>query len=162
MRHVSRLDQELADALGTTQAVRAAVAAARARVDGGGKLQRSLEELDGELADLQEQVNAFVVEDRGKRGTLTRRSRLRRDAESALGDEADGLDALQLLAGEAAHALAQWKVVKPLAKASGGKAERALVKRALPLAEAHLELALRACGKLAKREAKALAAAGEG
>lgn len=160
MTETTRLELELADALGLTQAVRAAAADAAAHVSGG-KLAAKLSAIDADLADIQEEVNAIVVENPRSRAQLTRRSRLARDTETdAQGgrlDGADGLDALQALAAEAAYALVQWKVVRRLAKGFGDDRARALAKRAEPLAEEHLALAIKACDKVAKQQAKALA-----
>ena len=158
MTETTRLQLELADALGATQAVRAAAAEAAARVPSG-KVRRRLAAIDDELAVLQEDVNALVVAHPGTRGRLTGRSRRLREAEAATRTEdADALDALQALVAEAAYALAQWAVVRRLAKASGDKPARKLAKRALPIAEEHVEVALRCCDKAAKRQAAALAA----
>ena len=155
----TRLQLELADALGVTQAVRAAATDAAARVDGG-KLRKRLTRIDADLAPLQEEVNALVVADRSARTRLTGRSRRLRDAETAARpDESDGLDALQALAAEAAYALSQWSVVRRLAKGAGDKPAAKLAKRALPLAEEHLETALRCCDRAAKRQVRAARAA---
>lgn len=162
MTETTRLELELADALGLTQAVRAAAADAAAHVSSA-KLATKLQAYDADLADVQEQVNALVVANPKVRARLTARSRRLReteaDAQGGRLDGADGLDALQALAAEAAYALVQWKVVRRLAKASGDDAARALAKRAEPLAEEQLAFALKACDKLAKRQAKELAAA---
>ncbi|HWT94773.1 MAG TPA: hypothetical protein VN238_17385 [Solirubrobacteraceae bacterium] len=159
MTETTRLELELADALGLTQAVRAAAADAAAHVDAE-KLAAKLRAIDADLADIQEEVNAIVVENPRARSQLTRRSRLLRDTETgAQGgrlDGADGLDALQALAAEAAYALVQWKVVRRLAKGVGDDRARALAKRAEPLAQEHLDLAITACDKIAKKQAKAL------
>lgn len=159
MTETTRLELELADALGLTQAVRAAAADAAAHVDAA-KLAARLRDIDRDLADIQEQVNAIVVENPRARARLTARSRRLRDTEAgAQGgrlDGADGLDALQALAAEAAYALVQWKVVRRLAKGLGDDRARALAKRAEPLAEEHLELAIKAVDKVAKRQAKML------
>jgi hypothetical protein len=153
---VSRLDQELADALGLAQAVRHAAAGAQGR-GAPAKLEARLAAVEVELAELQEQLNVLVVADRAKRGSLTGRSRRLRDAEERrLPDDADVLDALQALAADAAHAVAQWRVVRALAKAAGDRQVRRIAKRALPAAEAHLDLALGACSKVAKAQAGAL------
>ena len=155
----TRLQLELADALGVVQAVRAAAADAAERVDGG-KARKRLTAIDAELAPLQEQVNALVVSDPATRTRLTGRSRRLRDAEtSARLDEPDAIDALQALAAEAAYALSQWSVVRRLAKGAGDKPAAKLAKRALPLAEEHLETALRCCDKAAKRQVTAARAA---
>jgi hypothetical protein len=155
---VSRLDQELADALGLAQAVRHAAAGAQGR-GAPPKLEARLAGIERELAGLQEELNALVVADRAKRGSLTGRSRRLREAEERrVADDADVLDALQALAADAAHAVAQWRVVRALAKASGDREVRRIAKRALPAAEAHLGLALDACSKVAKAQAPALVA----
>lgn len=158
MTETTRLQMELADALGVTQAVRAAASEAAERAESG-KLRKRLSAIDDELSDLQERVNAVVVADPATRGRLTGRSRRLRDAETAGGrfEDADVLDALQALTAEAAYALSQWAVVRRLAKAEGDKAAAKLAKRALPLAEEHFEIALRSCDKAAKRQAKAAA-----
>lgn len=160
MTEPTRLELELADALGATQAVRAAAADARERVTAGAKQRpgakqrRRLERLETELADLQDEVNALVVSDLANRTALTGRSRRLRDTSGErLPDDADGIDALQTLAGEAAYALAQWQVVRRLARADGDARARKLARRALPLAEGHLKVALKAVDRLAKREA---------
>ncbi len=156
---VSRLDQELADALGLAQAVRHAAAAARSHGPPP-KLEARLVAVERELAGLQEELNALVVADRAKRGALTGRSRRLRDAaERRASADADLLDALQALAADAAHAVAQWRVVRALAKAAGDREARRIAKRALPAAEAHLDLALGACAKVAKAQAAALVGA---
>ena len=153
----TRLDMELADALGLVQAARSAATTAGGR-DVGGKTRTRLARLDGELAGLQEQVNALVVADPAARTRLTGRSRRLRDAElTAHGDGAaptDGLDALEALVGETAQGLAQWRVIRRLAKAEGRKDVRRLAKSALPLAEQHLEVALACTDRAAKRAAK--------
>jgi Skp family chaperone for outer membrane proteins len=155
---VSRLDQELADALGLAQAVRHAAAGAQGR-GAPAKLEARLAGIERELAALQEELNALVVADRTKRGSLTGRSRRLREAEERrVAGDADLLDALQALAADAAHAAAQWRVVRALAKASGDREVRRIAKRALPAAEAHLDLALDACSKVAKAHAPALVA----
>jgi hypothetical protein len=161
MAEVSRLDQELADALGVTQAVRFAAGQVRALgTDVPAKLAARLTALDAELADLQERLNALVVADPAKRARLTGRSRRLRDLEDRrLDGDADVLDALQALAADAAHAAAQWRVVRQLAKATGDKGLRRLAKDALTTAEGHLELALDACTRVAKARAGALVAA---
>jgi hypothetical protein len=154
MPEPTRLDRELADVLALTQTVRSAAKAARELVESG-KLRKRLFLLDQDLAELQERVNERVVSSAGTRGRLTGRSRRLRDAEQAAQAErladADVLDALQALVAEAAYAVAQWLVVRRLAKAEGDKAVRKLAKRALPVAEAHFALALEAVDKTAKR-----------
>jgi len=157
MANVSRLDQELADALGLAQAVRAATQRARIGADDD-KVAKRLSRIDSELDDLQEQVNEHVVADAGKRSQLTGRSRRTRDAETD-GTGGDALDALQDVVSASAHLLAQWIVVDRLAKAAGDKDARRLAKFAIPLVEEHVEQALRACRRYAKRLAKADAAA---
>ena len=156
MTTTSRLDLELADALGLTQSVRAAATDAAERVSGG-KLRRRLEQIDAELAPLQESINELVVADPERRSRLTARSaRLRDTADAVREDEAtDAIDALQRLAAESAHALAQWQVVRRLAKAGGRKDARRLAKQAMPLAERHLQVALKCVDRAAKREAAA-------
>jgi hypothetical protein len=161
MTQTTRLEQELADALGLVQSVRAAVAEAGARIDG--KFAKRLARVDGQLADLQEQVNELVaLTPAPRRSALTARSRRLRDVERGALDERtespDALDAVQALAGETAFALAQWKVVARLAKATGDKRVRKLAQAALPVAEAHLVFALDGVDRMAKREAAALAA----
>jgi hypothetical protein len=156
MTDVSRLDQEMADALGLAQAVRRSAADARDR-GAPGKLDARLAEIQTQVAALQERLNELVVADPAKRGRLVGRSRRQRESEGRLPDDADLLDSLQALAADAAHAVAQWRVVAELAKASGDKETRKLVKRTLPAAEDHLELALKACTKVARRQAEALA-----
>jgi hypothetical protein len=100
-----------------------------------------------------------------KRSALTARARrlrdTERDAQEGRLGTADALDALQALAAEAAFALAQWKVVARLSKAAGEAPVRKVAKTALPLAEAHLLFAMDAVDRVAKREAKALAEAGD-
>ena len=156
MTETTRLELELADALGVTQAARAAAADAAAHV-GSAKLTKKLRAFDADLADVQEAVNALVVANPRARARLTARSRRLRDVEGSAQDGrlngADGLDALQALAAEAAYALVQWKVVRRLAKAAGDDAARALAKRAEPLAEELLAFALKACDRLAKEQA---------
>ena len=157
MATTSRLEEELADALGLAQAVREAAGAARERLDGAKKLARRLAQLEVDLAALQERVNELVVEAPATRAALTARSRRLRDTERSAqegrlaGD--DALDALQALAAEAAFALAQWTVVRRLAKAAGDKRARRLAKDALALAEEHLAVALEGVDRLAKRSA---------
>jgi hypothetical protein len=160
MTQATRLDLELADALGATQAVRAAVEVAAGRVHGD-KLWRRLASIDADLAPLQEQVNELVVADRGTRTRLTGRARRVRDADAdgQPGEgEGDAIDAMQALASQAAYALAQWQVVRRLAKAAGNRPAHQLAKRALPLASEHLETALACCDRVARREAEALTA----
>jgi hypothetical protein len=155
MAEVSRLDQELADALGLAQAVRSAAAGARAL-----GAPAKLAAVEAEAAELQERLNALVVADPAKRALLTGRSRRLREVEDRrLPDDADVLDALQALAADAAHATAQWRVVRQLAKASGDRELRRLSKRSLATAEAHLELALDACTRTAKARAAELVGA---
>ena len=161
MTQTTRLEQELADALGLVQSVRAAVADAGAHIDG--KLSKRLSFVDGQLADLQEQVNELVaLKPAPQRSVMIARSRrlrdVEREAQAERTDSPDALDAVQALAAEAAFALAQWKVVARLAKAMGDKPARKLAKTALPMAEAHLVFALDGVDRLAKREAAALAA----
>lgn len=151
----TRLDLELADALGLIQTVRAAAKDAAERADGG-KIRRRVARIDEELAPLQVEANALVVADPTQRSRLTGRSAHRRDADIASRDESfDGLDALQYLVGETAHALAQWRVVRRLAKAEGRKDARRLAKVALPLAEEHVRVALKCVDRAAKRAAAA-------
>ena len=157
MATTSRLDEELADALGLAQAVREAARAARERLDGAKKLARRLAQLEVDLAALQERINERVVEAPATRAALTARSRRLRDSErlaqeGRLGSD-DALDALQSLAAEAAFLLAQWTVVRRLAKASGDKAARRLAKDALALAEEHLAVALEGVDKVARQRA---------
>lgn len=158
MTDPSRLELELADALGLTQAVRAAAADAASRVSSG-KVRTTLARIDTQLATLQEDVNALVVAS-GARGRLTGRSARLRDTEAGAQDGrldgADGLDALQALAAETAYALVQWQVVRRLAKAEGHKRARKLAARAVPIANGHLEATLKACDKVAKKTAKAV------
>lgn len=160
MTQTTRLDLELADALGLVQAVRTAAADARERV--GGKLEHRLDQAEHDLAELQEALNALVVAAPGKRAALTRRAREARDTErtaqrervaDADADAIDAIDALQALASEAAYALAQWTVVRRLAKAEGHKQAGKLAKWARPAAREHLELALDGVDRLAKRPA---------
>ena len=159
MPETTRLDEELADTLALTQTVRSAAAQARAHLDGG-KLAKRLSRIDDELAAVQERVNELVVATPAKRHALTGRSRRLRDAEqSAQGErnaDADVLDALQALAAETAYAVAQWTVVKRLAKASGHKPASKLAKWALPAAEEHLTVALEGVDRQAKRQAAKL------
>jgi hypothetical protein len=155
MTQTTRLDLELADALGLTQAVRAAAADAGTRVEGR-KTRAALARIDAELAPLQEAVNERVVAGRDTRTRLTGRSRRMRDASEPAAD-LDAIDALQQLTADAAHALSQWQVVRRLAKAAGDKPARQLAGRALPLAEGHLAAALKAVDRVAKREARTLA-----
>jgi len=152
MTDVTRLDQELADALGLAQAVRQSARHARGK-GAPGKLDARLGALDDELADLQEQLNARLVGDRATRTRLVGRARRRREAEGVLDDGGDLIDALQVLSADAAHAVAQWRVVAELAKGAGDKETRRLAKRTLPAAEDHLELALKACTKVARARA---------
>jgi hypothetical protein len=160
MADTTRLDRELADALGLAQAVRAAAGAARAHVGDTGKLARRLASVDEELAQVQERVNEAVVGSPRKRAVLTARARRLRDAEAtARADrptDADALDDMQALVAEAAYAVAQWTVVRRLAKAYGAKDAGKLAKWALPLAQQHLEVALEGVDKVAKRQADAL------
>jgi hypothetical protein len=154
MTETTRLDLELADALGLTQAVRAAAADAAARVHGD-KLWRRLATIDADLAPLQEQLNELVVADPHTRTQLTRRSLRVREAETDdLRDGADPTDALQALAAATAAAVAQWQVVRRLAKADGHRAARKLANHALPLAEEHLAMALKCGDRVAKRAAE--------
>ena len=160
MPDTTRLDEELADTLALTQTVRSAAAQARAHLDGG-KLAKRLSRLDDELAAMQERVNELVVATPAKRHALTGRSRRLRDAEQTAQTErradSDVLDALQALVAEAAYAVAQWTVVRRLAKAEGHKPARKLAKWALPAAEEHLTVALEGVDKVAKRQAAAAA-----
>lgn len=153
MTETTRLELELADALGLVQAVRTAAADARERV--GGKLEHRLDRAEHDLAELQEALNELVVAAPGKRAALTRRSREARDTERTAQRErvadADAIDALQALASEAAYSLAQWAVVRRLAKTEGHEKASKLAKWALPAAREHLELALEGVDKLAKR-----------
>jgi hypothetical protein len=153
MTQPNRLDLELADALGLTQAVRAAAAAAGS-LAAGKKAHRALARIDADLDPLQEAVNERVVSGRDTRTRLTGRSRRLRDA-SGPAPELDAIDALQLLVADAAHALSQWQVVRRLGKAAGDGPARRLAKRALPLAETHLAIALKEVDRAAKRQAKA-------
>jgi hypothetical protein len=157
MTDVSRLDQELADALGLVQAVRAAGADARERTTAK-KVLRALEEIDAELDGLQVELNEIVVADRRKRPRLTRRSRGVKEAEAGARAErlaeADALDALQSLTAETAYALAHWQVVRRLAKVDGDKRTRKLAAAGLEMSERHFATALRCCDRVAKREAK--------
>ena len=160
MAQTSRLEQELADALGVTQAVRAAATAARAQDGTGRKLGRRLAEVESELAVLQERVNELVVASPATRTALTARSRRLRDTERTAQEgrvDGDALDALQALAAEAAFALAQWTVVRRLARAAGHKPARRLAKLAVPAAEQHLAVALEGVDRVAKRRAAAAA-----
>ena len=159
---ISRLERELADTLGLVQAVRGAAADAASRVESS-RAQRRLTGIDDDLAALQEEVNALVVSGPpAARAQLTSRARRLRETESTAQDGrldgADGLDALQALAAEAAFALTQWQVVRRFAKAEGHDAARRLARRALPLAERHLETALDTADRLAKRQAKSASA----
>jgi hypothetical protein len=157
---VTRLEQELADALGLAQAVRTAAAEARALVPYP-KVRARLEAIEDDVAALQERVNAIVVADAAKRTPLIDRSRRVREAQAGATAErpgGDALDALQALAAEAAYALAQWKVVRPLARAAGDERVAKLARRGIRCAERHLELTLDACRRVAKREAKRAAA----
>lgn len=160
MADTTRLDRELADALGLAQAVRTAASTARDHLGDGGKLARRLASIDAELAQVQERVNEAVVGSPRKRAVLTARARRLRDAEATTrGDhptDADALDAMQALVAEAAYAVAQWTVVRRLAKAYGAGEARKLAKWALPLAEQHLQVALEGVDKVAKRQADAL------
>ncbi len=162
MTDVSRLDQELADALGLVQAVRAAGADARERCSAK-KVVRRLEEIDAELDGLQVELNEIVVADRRKRPRLTRRSRgvkeTEADAQAERLADADALDALQSLTAEAAYALAHWQVVRRLAKAEGDKRTRRLAAAGLEMSERHFATALKCCDRVAKREAKAVRSA---
>jgi len=161
MADTTRLDRELADALGLAQAVRATAAAAREHVGDAEKLARRLASLDDDLARLQERVNEAVVASPRKRAVLTARARRLREAESTAQEDrptdADALDAMQALVAEAAYAVAQWTVVRRLAKAYGAEDVRRLAKWALPVAERHLEIALEGVDKVAKRQAAELA-----
>lgn len=155
MSEIRRVDQEIADLLGLVQRLRVDVTAVT-QADAPAKLGRRLAKADAELASLQERLNLAVVADPEKRARLMSRSRGLRDAEEGTGREGDLLDALQALSADAAHAVASWRVVKPLAKAAKDAEARALVKMGLPAAEDLLSLGLEACAKQAKREADAL------
>jgi hypothetical protein len=160
MTDTTRLDRELADALGLAQAVRAAAAAAREHPDASGKLAQRLAQVEDDVAQMQERVNEAVVASPRKRAVLTARARRLRDAEATAREDrptdADALDAMQALVAETAYAAAQWRVVRRLAKAFGAAEIRKLAKWAQPLAEQHLELALEGVDKVAKRQADAL------
>lgn len=156
MSEIRRIDQELADALGLAQRIRTSVAEAIDR-DPRPKLARRLALVDADVGALQERLNAVVVADPEKRARLTSRARTLRDAEERLGPDADLLDALQALSADAAYAVAQWRVLKPLAKAAKDAEARVLVKDALPASERQLAFALDACVKQARRAAAAQA-----
>ena len=160
MADTTRLDRELADALGLAQSVRATALSAGEHIDPDSKLARRLSVVDDDLAQMQERANEVVVASPRKRAVLTARARRLRDAQSAAGrdrpSDADALDTLQALVAETAYAVAQWVVVRRLAKAYGAEDIRRLAKWAHPLAERHLELALEGVDKVAKRQAAAL------
>lgn len=160
MTQPSRLSTELADALGLTQAVRAAAADAASRAPGR-KVRARLGSLDPELARLQERVNALVVAGPpAERARLAARSRRLRDSEAdaqeGRPDDADALDAVQALVGETAFALSQWRVVRRLAKAAGDKPARKLAKEAVAVSRVQLEVALDCADRVVRRQAKAL------
>ena len=123
-------------------------------------MARRLAAADDELAQMQERVNEVVVVSPRKRAVLTARARRLREAGKAAErdrpSDADGLDTLQALVAETAYAVAQWIVVRRLAKAYGAEDIRRLAKWAHPLAERHHELALEGVDKVAKRQAAAL------
>ena len=152
MTNVSRMEQELADALGLAQAVRAATQHARGRTDDA-KVTKRLQRIDSELDELQERVNAEVVADRGKRAKLTARSRSARERAFEAAD-GDAIDAVQEVVAASAHHLAQWIVLDRLANVAGDKPARKLAQLAIPLVEEHVESGLRACRRLAKQTAK--------
>ena len=153
----TRIQLRLAEGLGLSQAVRQ-VADALAAGAGDRKAAGRARDIAAGAAVWQERLNERVVAEPATRDRLTTHARGVRDRaiRAALADE-DPLTLAEQLAALTHREAAHWAVLRRLAKAVDDRATLALAREARPIAGARAASALKACRRLAKREARAAA-----
>ena len=146
MAELTHLDEKLAEVLGLAQAAQAATkkVATLARQENDTELRELLERMGDEAAEVEERCDAAASSRDGVKTAITKKARETKaevnDFMKTYLEDAEALDGLEFLSMAEAGELAHWEILAKLNETANDSEIARIVKFALPLQHAHVNV----------------------
>lgn len=146
MAELTHLDEKLAEVLGLAQAAQAATkrVATLARQENDTELRELLERMGDEAAKVEERCDAAASSRDGVKTAITQKARETKaevnDFMKTYLEDAEALDGLEFLSMAEAGELAHWEILGKLNETANDSEIARIVKFALPLQHAHVNV----------------------